>query len=58
MDNAGNPTAVGDLGQQMKNCYADLEIILKHYGCTFDDVIVEIFHNRYVGISRKCCLQK
>jgi len=41
MDDQGNPTAVGDLGQQMKNCYADLEKILKHYGCTFDDVIVE-----------------
>jgi len=41
MDAQGNPTAVGDLGQQMKNCYADLEKILKHYGCTFDDVIVE-----------------
>jgi len=41
MDNQGNPTAIGDFGQQMKNCYADLEKILKHYGCTFDDVIVE-----------------
>ena len=41
MDDGGNPTAKGDLGQQMKNCYADLEKILKHYGCTFDDVIVE-----------------
>ncbi|GGG57182.1 RidA family protein [Bizionia arctica] len=41
MDNEGNPTAVGDLEQQMKNCYADLEKILKHYGCTFDDVVVE-----------------
>ena len=41
MDDEGNPTAVGDLGQQMKNCYADLEKILKHYGCTFDDVVVE-----------------
>lgn len=41
MDDSGNPTAVGDLAQQMKNCYADLDIILKHYGCTFDDVIVE-----------------
>lgn len=41
MDDAGNPTAIGDLGQQMKNCYADLDKILKHYGCTFDDVIVE-----------------
>ncbi len=41
MDNQGNPTAVGDFEQQMKNCYADLDKILKHYGCTFDDVVVE-----------------
>ncbi|MEL6845414.1 MAG: RidA family protein, partial [Bacteroidota bacterium] len=33
MDDQGNPTAVGDLEQQMKNCYADLEKILQHYGC-------------------------
>jgi enamine deaminase RidA (YjgF/YER057c/UK114 family) len=25
----------------MKNCYTDLEKILAHYGCTFDDVVVE-----------------
>ena len=41
MDDQGNPTAIGDFEQQMKNCYADLEKILTHYGCTFDDVIVE-----------------
>tara|TARA_R110002012_G_scaffold42418_9_gene115504 strand:+ start:4125 stop:4652 length:528 start_codon:yes stop_codon:yes gene_type:complete len=41
MDNEGNPTAIGDLEQQMKNCYADLEKILTHFGCTFDDVVVE-----------------
>ncbi|MCX2719575.1 RidA family protein [Lentiprolixibacter aurantiacus] len=41
MDDEGNPTAVGDLAQQMKNCYADLEKVLAHYGCTFDDVVVE-----------------
>ena len=41
MDGEGNPTAIGDLEQQMKNCYADLEKVLKHYGCTFDDVVVE-----------------
>lgn len=41
MDDEGNPTAVGDLEQQMKNCYADLEKVLNHYGCTFDDVVVE-----------------
>lgn len=41
MDEQGNPTAVGDIEQQMKNCYADLDKILQHYGCTFDDVVVE-----------------
>ena len=41
MDEQGNPTAVGDLEQQMKNCYADLEKVLAHFGCTFDDVVVE-----------------
>lgn len=41
MDNEGNPTAIGDLEQQMKNCYTDLEKILEHYGSSFDDVVVE-----------------
>ena len=41
MDNAGMPTAKGDMAQQMKNCYADLDKVLKHYGCSFDDVVVE-----------------
>ena len=41
MDDEGNPTAVGDMAQQMKNCYSDLEKILKHFGCSFDDVVVE-----------------
>jgi len=41
MDDEGNPTAVGDMAQQMKNCYADLEKILDHFGCTFDDVVEE-----------------
>ncbi|TDS15435.1 enamine deaminase RidA (YjgF/YER057c/UK114 family) [Maribacter caenipelagi] len=41
MDNEGNPTAIGDIEQQMKNCYADLEKILKHFDCTFDDVVKE-----------------
>lgn len=50
MDDQGNPTAVGDLGQQMKNCYADLEKILKHYGCTFDDVIVENIFTTNMGL--------
>ena len=41
MDDEGNPTAIGDFAQQMKNAYADLAKVLAHYGCTFDDVIVE-----------------
>jgi 2-iminobutanoate/2-iminopropanoate deaminase len=41
MDDKGNLVAPGNLEQQMKNCYADLEKILKHYGYTFDDVTVE-----------------
>ncbi len=41
MDDEGNPTAIGDLEQQMKNAYSDLDKVLKHYDYTFDDVIVE-----------------
>ena len=41
MDNEGNPNSVDDFLQQMKNCYSDLEQVLKHYECNFDDVIVE-----------------
>jgi 2-iminobutanoate/2-iminopropanoate deaminase len=41
MNAQGAPTAVGDLEQQMKNAYADLGKVLEHYGCSFDDVIVE-----------------
>ena len=41
MDDKGILVASGNLEQQMKNCYADLEKILKHYGYTFDDVTVE-----------------
>ncbi|MDO8966583.1 RidA family protein [Algoriphagus sp.] len=41
MDDEGAPTSVGDFLQQMKNCYSDLDKVLKHYGCSFDDVVVE-----------------
>ncbi|MFC5625866.1 RidA family protein [Algoriphagus winogradskyi] len=41
MDEEGTPTAVGDLLQQMKNCYSDLEKVLAHYDCTFEDVVAE-----------------
>jgi len=50
MDDQGNPTAVGDLEQQMKNAYADLGKVLEHYGYTFDDVIVEnVFTTNMAG---------
>ena len=32
---------IGETGQQIKNCYADLEKILNYCVCTFNDVIVE-----------------
>ncbi len=41
MDDAGIIVAPGNMEQQMKNCYSDLEKILKHYGYTFDDVVAE-----------------
>ena len=41
MDDSANPTAIGDMEQQMINCYADLKKILDHYNASFDDVIVE-----------------
>jgi enamine deaminase RidA (YjgF/YER057c/UK114 family) len=41
MDGAGNLVAPGNIDQQMKNCYNDLEKILNHYGYTFDDVVAE-----------------
>jgi len=41
MDNGGNLIGAGDMDLQMKNCYSDLEKILKHFGYTFDDVVNE-----------------
>ncbi len=41
MDATGTPTAAGDLEQQIRNVYEDLRQVLAHYGCTFDDVVVE-----------------
>jgi 2-iminobutanoate/2-iminopropanoate deaminase len=41
MDDSGKLTAAGNMDRQMKNCYSDLEKILRHYGYTFDDVVVE-----------------
>jgi len=41
MDDNGIIVAPGNMEQQMKNCYSDLEKILQHYGYTFDDVYAE-----------------
>ena len=41
MNDSGIIVAPGNIEQQMKNCYSDLEKILKHYGYTFDDVVAE-----------------
>lgn len=41
MNDKGVIVAPGNMEQQMKNCYSDLEKILKHYGYSFDDVVVE-----------------
>jgi enamine deaminase RidA (YjgF/YER057c/UK114 family) len=41
MDDKGIIVAPGNMEQQMKNCYADLEKILQHYGYTYDDVVAE-----------------
>jgi len=53
MDDKGTLVAPGNLEQQMKNCYSDLEKILTHYGCTFDDVYSEnIFTTDIAGFIR------
>ena len=41
MDDSGVIVAPGNMKQQMKNCYGDLEKILKHYGYTYNDVVAE-----------------
>ena len=53
MDDKGTLVAPGNLEQQMKNCYSDLEKILAHYGCTFDDVYSEnIFTTDMAGFIK------
>lgn len=41
MDDSGIIVAPGNMEQQMKNCYSDLEKILQHYGYTYEDVVAE-----------------
>ena len=49
MDDNGIIVAPGNMAQQMKNCYADLDKILKHYGYTFDDVYAENIYTTNMG---------
>ena len=55
MNDSGIITAPGSMGQQMKNCYSDLEKILQHYGYTFDDVVAENVYttnmNDFISVS-------
>ena len=41
MDQTGSPPAIGNMKQQMINCYKDLKKILDHYDSSFEDVVVE-----------------
>jgi 2-iminobutanoate/2-iminopropanoate deaminase len=41
MNDSGLIVAAGNMEQQMKNCYSDLEKVLQHYGYSFDDVVAE-----------------
>lgn len=41
IDDDGNAIAKGDYLQQMKNCYESINKVLKNYGCTFNDVVLE-----------------
>jgi len=41
MNDSGMIVAPGNMEQQMKNCYSDLEKVLQHYGYTYDEVVAE-----------------
>lgn len=53
MTEKGELIGAGDLELQMKNCYSDLEKILKHYGYSFDDVYAEnIYTTDMAGLEK------
>ena len=59
MDSVGNLTAAGNMDQQMKNCYGDLDKILKHYGYTFDDVVAEnVYTTNMAEFIRYDCIRQ
>ena len=49
MNDSGFIVAPENMEQQMKNCYSDLEKILKHYGYTYDDVFAENIYTTNMG---------
>ena len=50
MNDSGMIVARGNMEQQMKNCYADLQQILQHYVYTVDDVVAEnIYTTKYLA---------
>jgi enamine deaminase RidA (YjgF/YER057c/UK114 family) len=53
MNDSGIIVAPGNMEQQMKNCYSDLEKILKHYGYSFDDVVAENIYTRDMAAFEK-----
>lgn len=53
MTDSGTLIAPGNMEQQMKNCYSDLEKILKHYGYTFDDVYAENIYTTDMAAMEK-----
>ena len=58
MDDKGTLIAPESMEKQMKNCYSDLEKILKHYGCTFEDVVVEnVFTTNMAEFIKVSCFR-
>jgi 2-iminobutanoate/2-iminopropanoate deaminase len=53
MNDSGIIVAPGNMEQQMKNCYNDLEKILQHYGYTFDDVFAENIYTTNMAAFEK-----
>ena len=58
MNDSGIIVAPGNMEQQMKNCYSDLEKILHHYGYTFDDVFTENIYTTDMQAMEKSRVSK
>ncbi|GAA4413837.1 Rid family hydrolase [Nibrella viscosa] len=53
LDDQGNPTSVGDMESQLKTIYGDLHQTLRHFGCTFDDVVVEHIYTTNMNLLKQ-----